>query len=351
VKQGGEVTTIEIASVLLRRWRIIVGIPLVAAVVTAVIALMMTPIYTATVTFVPENRSQGRLPPNVTSLVGQFGITLGSEPTQSPRFYADVVRSRELLERVLLTKFPVTAAGSDSVPLLQLVGEGGRSHADSLARGVEKMNGILTVRADLQTNIIRLSVDHRDPDLAAAVANQIVRYLNDFNASQRQSQARSRRKFVDERVAAAVAELNQNEAAVRTFYDRNHGWGQVPELVFEENRLRRQVNISQEVYLTLKRESETARIEEVNDTPVFTVIDDAVPPQERTRPHRTILVALATLLAIVVGVLVAIAVEALERMRREPSYAELREQLQRARSKMPRVFRGSLRSHQSVDQP
>src|SRR2546430_10409083 len=89
------------------------------------------------------------------------------------------------------------------------------------------------------------------------------------------------------------SELRRAEEAVKTFYERNRGWQQAPELVFEEARLRRQVNIGQEVYLTLKREYETARIEEVNDTPVITVIDTAVPPERRTSPQRALPVILA----------------------------------------------------------
>src|SRR5438132_8548828 len=50
------------------------------------------------------------------------------------------------------------------------------------------------------------------------------------------------------------------------------------------------VDIRQEVSLTLRREYETARIEEVNDTPVITVIDPPVPPHERSSPKRLLLV-------------------------------------------------------------
>ena len=57
--------------------------------------------------------------------------------------------------------------------------------------------------------------------------------------------------------------------------------------------MRRQLEIRQEVYLTLKREFEMARIEEVNDTPVITVIDAAIPPQKRSSPQRRAMVLLA----------------------------------------------------------
>src|SRR5205823_6630604 len=137
------------------------------------------------------------------------------------------------------------------------------------------------------------SLDAAYPVLAAAVANRFVAYLNDFNTKSRQSQARERRKFIEQRLADGEGELRTAEESLRTFYERNRSWQQSPQLVFEEGRLRRQVEIRQEVYLTLRREYETARIEEVNDTPVITVIDRAVPPREKARPQRKLLVVLA----------------------------------------------------------
>ena len=51
------------------------------------------------------------------------------------------------------------------------------------------------------------------------------------------------------------------EEQLRGFYERNRSWQQSPQLTFDEGRLRRQVEIRQEVYLTLRREYETARVE------------------------------------------------------------------------------------------
>jgi uncharacterized protein involved in exopolysaccharide biosynthesis len=338
-----QLTLVEVLNTLLRRWRVVVGLPLLAAIGAAGASFLLRPIYTATATFVPESRNQNRLPGAAAGLVGGLGISLGVEPTQSPKFYADVVRSRELLERILTSRYadPRTGDGvADSASLLQILGTDGRSQPESLARGVEKLNDVIVVRVDDQTSIVRVSVAGRYPALAADVANRIVEYVNDFNTKKRQSQARERRKFTEARVVAADSELRHTEGAVKTFYERNRGWQQSPELTFEEGRLRRQVEIGQQVYGTLKREYETARIEEVNDTPLITVIDRAVTPQERSGPKRKLLVVLATALAVVIAVLWAFLAEYVDRARRDPEddYRELRSLLERVRRDLRRVF-------------
>src|SRR5438093_455858 len=291
-----DISLVGALNTVLRRAPVVFGLPLIAALLTGLVTLVVPPTYTATTTFVPEVRSQNRLPAGLVGLAGQLGVSIGADPSQSPRFYGDVVRSRELLERTLLTRYrnPDGGAGAaDSTTLLRILRVDGRTLADSLARGVKRLDELIAVRVDVQTSIVRVSVDTRDPGWAAAVANRVVEYLNEFNTHKRQSQARERRRFSEERVVAADSELRRAEEAVRTFYERNRGWQQAPELVFEEARLRRQVTIGQEVYLTLKREHETSRIEEVNATPVITVIDPAIPPNERSSPNRTLLVIMA----------------------------------------------------------
>jgi len=345
-----DISLVGALNTILHRWRVVFGLPLLVAVVTGLVSLVVPPTYTATTTFVPEVRSQNRLPSGLVGLAGQLGVSIGADPSQSPRFYGDVVRSRELLERTLLSRYPDPRAGggvSDSATLLRILQVDGDNPADSLARGVKRVDELVNVRVDAQTSIVRVTVDARYATLAAAVANRLVAYLNEFNTQKRQSQARERRRFSEERVVAADSELRRDEDAVKTFYERNRGWQQAPELVFEEARLRRQVTVSQELYLTLKREYETARIEEVNDTPVITVIDAAVAPQERSQPRPTLGVVVALLVGGMISTSWALAATYAERARgsADPEYRELSRMLQGAR----RSIAGALRRRVRLD--
>lgn len=312
-----EVSLPDLVILLRRRWRLVLGLPFAMAAVTAVASLIMRPTYTASTTFVPEAGPGTNLPASLAGLAGQFGLSIGADASRSPRFYADVLKSRALLERVLQARYvDPRSTSSDSARLLDILRIDGRNAADSLSRGVRKVSDLVSTRVDIQTGVVRLSVDSRYPGLAAAVANRMIGYLNEFNTQTRQSQARERRRFVEQRIVGAETELRSAEGDLRAFYERNRSWQQSPQLVFEEGRLRRQVDIRQEVYLTLKREFETARIEEVNDTPVITVIDAAVAPQLRTRPRRTVMVMLGFLLGAILGVFGALAAPYIDQVRR-----------------------------------
>ncbi len=342
-----EISLLEILNVLLKRWRTVIGLPVTTSLVVLGISFLVQPTYTATTSFVPEVRSQGRVPAGLAGIAGQFGINLGAEASQSPMFYADVAKSREILDRLLLARYAdplATRDPDDSTTLLSILRPGGRSDADSLERGAKKLAGRVSVGVDAQTNIVTVKVELPSPDLAAAVANRLVAYLNDFNAQTRQSQARERRKFTEQRVAAGEQDLREAEEGLKRFYQANRSWQQSPQLAFEECRLRRQVELRQELYVTLRREYETARIEEVNDTPVITVIDAAVAPQRKSSPKRRLWAFVAFALGGVFGVFWAFGAEYVERARRDQDelYRDLVSNARQARHGLIRAVRAFL---------
>jgi uncharacterized protein involved in exopolysaccharide biosynthesis len=282
-----EMSLMSLAAVLLARPRLVLVYPLVLSMLALGLTFLMTPRYIASVIFVPEHRSSTALPPAFTGLASQFGVNLPSNTTQSPLFYVSVLESREIAQQVLRSRFPdPNQPAQDSVPLLTLIGTSGRTQAESLARGVVQLRRSVRTAIDQRTGIIRLSVETSSPALSAAVAMTFVQHLNRFNAIQRQSQAGQRRRFIEGRITDVERSLRNSEANLTRFYETNRSWQQSPKLVVQEGRLRREIDVVQDVYLTLEREYELSRIEEVNDTPVLTVVDPAVPPVQKAKPQR-----------------------------------------------------------------
>jgi uncharacterized protein involved in exopolysaccharide biosynthesis len=179
--------------------------------------------------------------------------------------------------------------------------------------------------------MLTLSVTTADRDLSAAVANDFLRLLNDFNTNTRQGKGREQRTFVEGRLKATAGDLQNAELVLKTFYERNRSWQQSPELTFQEGQLRRRVDVQQELYLTLSREYEKARIDEVNDTPGITVIDPPVPVQQRSFPHPGLYGIMTLVVGVVCGLGWALFTEFLARLRADDpeGYARLTSQLPR----------------------
>jgi len=271
-----------------------------ALVVGVAAALLWPPKYAAVASFIPEQTSSSRLPSGLGNLATQFGVSLGSDPLQSGRFYADVLLSRRVVERVLQSYYPSPGSVtiSDSAILLDLLRINGRDSLERLQKGVKRLRAATSADPDIRTNIVRLTVMARDPYLAAAVANRFVETVNEFNTQIRQSQAGRRRRFVEQQADSAGRELRAAEDRLKSFYEENRSLEHSPALQYRLGLLQRQVDIEKEVYLTLRRDLETARIDEVNDLPLISVIDVAVPSRER-KPRRAIIVIGSLLLGII----------------------------------------------------
>lgn len=330
--------------VLARRWLLSVAVPLGITVSTGILLLFVPNTYTAHTSVAPEESSRASLPTGLVGLASQFGVSLGTGATQSPDFYRDVILSRTMLQRVLLTQF---AYGDhqmtlrDSVRLFDIISDQEPTYQDSLEKGIRKFRKRVRVEIDRRSNMIKLEVDASDPVLAADLANAFVTYLNQFNATMRRSNAGEQRAFIETVLEHSQHDLRLAEDRLRRFYEQNRQWTSAPSLAFEEGRLRRQVEMFQQVYTTLQQQAQAARIEEVNDTPVLTVIDRAIPPRRKSKPKRSLWTLFVMLAAFAGGVLAATVKDGWDRARREanPAYERMMAQF----TKVRHVIRGSAR--------
>lgn len=316
---GDEISLLQLATVLLRRRRTVVGIPLTVTLLAVVISLILPVKYRATASFVPESESQGlQLPGALMGLASQLGVGTTGE-TNSPEFYVDVAWSRTLRDQVLNSRFPDPrlSTPSDSTPLLDILGVGGDTDTERLEAGREKLQNTMSVNADARTGIVSVSATTRFPTLSADLANRFVELLSRFNQETHQTHGKERRRFMEGRLAQGGEELDEAEEELKIFLEGNRQYEGSPELRFQYERLQRRVRIKEELFTTLSRHYEEARIQEVNDTPVITVIDRAVPPDRKWSPKRRVIVVLTFVLGCMVAVLSALLSEYFRRTKAE----------------------------------
>ena len=236
------------------------------------------------------------LPAGLSGLASQLGVATGN-PGRSPEFYARLLNGRPIREALAAHTFSNGRTLYDYYRT-----SGGR---DSVERTVRKLGRDYSVSVDRATSIVRVDVELRDPALSAEVASRFTVEVDSFNVQLRRSSARERRVFAEARLAEAQERLTEAEAALRDFMARNRAGG-APALLFERGRLERRVSIAQELYLSLARGAQTARIDEVNDTPVISVVAPPFVPTRPSQPRRALLAILTGILAAAVAVALAL---------------------------------------------
>lgn len=246
------------------------------------------PVYwRASTSVVPDANDSMRNLGGLAGIAAQFGAPVPSS-TQSPQFFADLLRTRSVLHAVLSRRVPTAApAGHDSATVLdQFAADDHSVPALREDRAIKKLRENLDVKVGARTGIIEISALTRSPVLSMYVARVVVEELDHANVAARTAKARNRREFTEGRLAEARDSLAQAERALEQFSSANRVFRDAPALQLAYTRLERGVSVQSELVSTLRKEYETARLEEVNDTPVLSVLDPPTVPVVRAAPSR-----------------------------------------------------------------
>jgi len=264
------------------------------------IAFVLPSRYAVSVSFISaEADATNPATGGLTALASRFGIGPSAQ-AQSPEFYTSLLATRSIVDPVLLDT--IRTSQGQLTSLLDFLHVKGDSLSERLERGAKKLvETATTTSVDDQTGIVTLLVELRDSRVAADVAMRLVARLDSFNLVTRQSEARARAQFLEVRLGSAQRDLARAEDSLRSFYERNRRIADSPALQFEEGRLKRVVDLRQQVFLTLNQEYEQARIDQVRDTPVLTILQPAIVPTKRAWPKRGV----SAVAGFIAGVLLA----------------------------------------------
>jgi uncharacterized protein involved in exopolysaccharide biosynthesis len=166
---------------------------------------------------------------------------------------------------------------------------------DRVKVNIDRISGVLTVTARMPES--RLSAD---------VANQIASSLNNFVVEKNREVAAEATAYIEGRLAEGRDSLTVAEDRLKVFHLRNRTIGASPELVLEESRLARMVELRQAVYVELQRQYEIGRIEQQNQTPVVTFREPAKEPVRKTGPRRSVMLLAVMLFSAVITSLMSL---------------------------------------------
>jgi uncharacterized protein involved in exopolysaccharide biosynthesis len=214
---------------------------------------------------------QARRTPNLSALASQFGVNLAQDNTPGPPFYVDLLSSRTVLSGVLYARY-ADSTGSQ-VQLRDVLDAKGRDSAARHDDALKRLRKRITTSVSTKTGVVQMKVRMPDARLATDVSARLLDELNRFNLETRRSQASQERIFTEGRLQVRQKDLREAEGAMASFLKSNRNYANSPDLVFEHERLLRQVEQLRAVVITLVQAVEQSGIEEVRDTPVITILD------------------------------------------------------------------------------
>lgn len=296
-----EVTVLDVVNAMLRYRRSLVLVPLAFMAAGAATARLSPRLYRADGAFVLQEPGGGTKS-RVSGLAAQFGVSVSTGGTDIPQLYSDLLVSRRFMSDLAATRFTFTSGGrryaGTPVQLFQVDAGSPRRTAEATRKRLKR-----AISADVNpiTGVVGFSVSTPWPELSETIGQRLIALVTAFNVSTRQSQAAAERRFTEARLADARRELREAENALQGFLESNRRFDNAPQLQMRRERLQREVTEHQTVYNLLAQAYEQARIDEVRDTPVFTVIESpagsATPESRGTVSRGLLMLALGLMLA------------------------------------------------------
>ena len=297
----------RLANLFLRERRIMITVPLVAVVTAIVVTLTAKPAWVSTSKVMAEG-VQSSSP--ISSLAEQFGVRV---PTAgggaSPEFYAQLLRSPEVLTPVTSHPYSVTNANGQktSVFLTSIYGVKTKTQDDVLTGSRDVLGMNIRTNPDPMTGIVTVDVTAPTRDLSITLNREILASANNFLQDRRQARAAAETKFVESRMEEARAQLAVAEAALRDFVATNRQYQTSPQLNLQAAALERTVSLRQQVFITLSQNYEQARIEAMRNVSLISVLQRPEYAISRKIPSLVRNVALALILGTLVGLGIVVA--------------------------------------------
>jgi uncharacterized protein involved in exopolysaccharide biosynthesis len=268
-----DVSAFAIAAALLRHRRMILVLAAIGGVLGLVRGLSSSRVYKSTATFIPQGAQTSSS--GLALAASQLGFSIPSAGgAWTPQMYVELVRSRAVLMPIVLDTVTVAEDEGKRQPLIDLLKVTGITQDARNTAAVQSLSSMIEAAEDKKLGGVTFSVFTRWPSVSLAVAERLVDRVNGFNIETRKSQALAEREFVEKQVVQSETSLRDAENRLQSFLQGNRDIGSSPALTFERDRLQREVVRLNQLYTSLLQSREEARIREIRDTPVITVIED-----------------------------------------------------------------------------
>ncbi len=304
--------------VLKRRWMIIIGV-LVCVLFTGIYSKSQHPVYTAFAKFLPSKNPE--MTSRMGTLIGTSGRIESFENNVTSEYYTELLTSSPFLERIAKRKFFSKKMGEE-VDLISYYEVEVENETERIIKVIKTIGGSLELSTARTTKVISLTYSSGEPGLSANIVNAFLEELIKYNQAIRDSKAKQNIKFIEDRLKDNKKLLTDAEEEVANFTTKNRRI-ETPGVQAKLDRLKRNVKIQEEVFITLKKQLELAKIEEQEKRPVIEIIEKASVPLYKSSPKTKKNVIMAGFVSLFLFIGLAFVLEYISKM--NPDEEEYRE--------------------------
>ncbi|MCR9012832.1 Wzz/FepE/Etk N-terminal domain-containing protein [Gabonibacter chumensis] len=338
-----EIDLVEVVRKLWRNRKLMLKVTVCFMAIGILVALFSPKVYTAGSTMVPQS-GEKNMSGGLSGLASMVGINLGSmsagevlSPKIYPKIIASVPFQKELMNAPLTFEgidHPVTLFEyftDDQYQKFSLIGfikkytiglpgvvidairgkdtttvlSGGDSTILFMTGDEQKVSqnlkNIISLNVNEKDGYVQLSAELPEPLAVAQLAQYAQTLLQQYITEFKIEKVASNLKFVEERYNETRNDFEEKQKELARFQDRNKNFSSAMAKI-EEERLTAEYTLANNVYNELAKQLEQAKIAVKETTPILTVVDPVVIPNERSKPKRALICVLFTFLGGFAGI-------------------------------------------------
>ena len=258
------------------------------------------PLFISHAKIVPIEQNQKE---NINMLANTFGLGSLSKTSisyDSSILLPELINSETLSRRLLVKKFN-SENFSSKTSLYKILGFGEEPDTSrensKFNRAVRLLkNNISINKVNRASPVYKLSVTTIEPFLAKELIHSLIDELSIMQKSFNLKKLNKKQIFIEKRFEEISKKLEAKEDVLTNFRKNNRGIESSPTLLTEEARLIRDVSVQSEIFITLKKQYELAKIEEVEKSGSINIIDKPNVSRHSINEPKTLIIFTLSLL-------------------------------------------------------
>lgn len=269
--QEDEINLLDLWNVLLGYKKLIFAITVLATAIAVATALLMTPVYRAETLLAPAQQEKGG---GLSAMASQFGglaslagINVGGGSSTDEAIA--LLKSREFTTKFIHEEklMPILFEDEWDAENKQWVNE---EEPPTSWDAYKVFDAIRTVSAEKNTGLITLAIEWTNPEQAADWANKLVKRINTQQRNEAILKAQKSIQYLNDELAKTSV-----------------------------------IEVKQSIYTLIEAQTKNKMLANTQDEYAFRVLDLAIPPEEKIKPKRKLIVILGFILGGMLSILAA----------------------------------------------
>jgi len=144
----------------------------------------------------------------------------------------------------------------------------------------------INISEDLKSGLITVAISTENRSLSVEILNFIKEFVIDFTTLNLRGISEKEIIYLTERIEIVKEELDQAQAELISFLEKNNNFNNSPELTIIFQDLTREVKFSEASVVTLLQQIEIAKLNQVKISPVVSALDNPIISPYKSSPRR-----------------------------------------------------------------